>query len=68
MIFRFFEVVFSCMFFLNLFLFFKLPHRCPKQGGGVEATFGQCPKGSSFFLRIASPSQRLLILFFYNTK
>ena len=34
----------------------KLPQRCPKRGGGggVKATFGQCPKGSSFFLRITS--------------
>ena len=42
-------------FFLSL-LKQKLPQRCPKQGGGrgVKATFGQCPKGSSFFFRITS--------------
>ena len=42
-------------FFLSL-LKRKLPERCPKQGGGrgVKATFGQCPKGSSFFFRITS--------------
>ena len=39
-------------FFLSL-LKRKLPQRCPKQGG-VKATFGQCPKGSSFFFRITS--------------
>ena len=32
-LFRFFEVVFSGMFFLNMF-FLKLPQQCPKQGGG----------------------------------
>ena len=36
-------------FFLSL-LKRKLPQSCPKRGGGVKATFGQCPKGSSFFL------------------
>ena len=40
-------------FFLSL-LKRKLPQRCPKRGGGVKATFGQCPKGSSFFLRMSS--------------
>ena len=42
-------------FFLSL-LKRKLPQRCPKQGGwgGVKATFGQCPKGSSFFFRMTS--------------
>ena len=35
-------------FFLSL-LKQKLPQGCPKQGGGVKATFGQCSKGSSFF-------------------
>ena len=44
-------------FFLSL-LKRKLPQRCPKQGGGVKATFGQCPKGSSFFFRITSLSSK----------
>ena len=51
-----FEVVFSCTFFLNLFKQ-KLPQVCPKWvrgGGGVKATFAQCPKESSFFLGITS--------------
>ena len=42
----------------------KLPHRCPKQGGGVKATFGQCPKGSSFFLGMTSLMEREV--FFYK--
>ena len=29
----------------------QLPHRCLKQVDGVTATFGKCPRGSSFFLR-----------------
>ena len=28
----------------------ELPHGCPKWGGGVEATFGQCPKERRFFM------------------
>ena len=28
-----------------------------EMGGGVKATFGQCPKGSSFFLGITSLSK-----------
>ena len=49
-----FEVVFSCMFFVNLFRQ-KLPQGCPKRvGGGVKATFGQCPKVSGFFFRKTS--------------
>ena len=42
-------------FFLSL-LKRKLPQRCPKRGGGGKATFGQCPKGSSFFFVITSLS------------
>ena len=34
------------------------PTGVQNKGGGVKATFGQCLKGSSFFLRIASLSLR----------
>ena len=42
-------------FFLSL-LKRKLPQACPKRvgGGGVKATFGQCPKVSGFFLGMSS--------------
>ena len=45
-------------FFLGL-LKLKLTQWCLKRGGGVKATFGQCPKGSSFFFRITSLSKKV---------
>ena len=48
LVFRFFEVVFSCMFFQNLF-FFKLPHRYPKQGGGLRPLLDNVQKEAAFF-------------------
>ena len=53
-LFRFFEVVFSGMFFLFFLFFLSYPNDVQNRGGGVKATFGQCPKGSSFFLGITS--------------
>ena len=52
------------MFFLSL-LKQKLPQGCPKRvgGRGVKATFGQCPKVSSFFSRMSS----LMLLYLWKT-
>ena len=61
--------------YLNFGPLKKLPHGCPKWAdtkvtsqvskmrGGVKATFGQCPKVSSFFLGITSLSQSVTNLF-----
>ena len=39
----------GCFDLYNLNLIQKVPHNVQKKGGGVEATFGQCPKDTRFF-------------------
>ena len=61
-VFGYFEVVFCCTFSLNIFKT-KVTPSVSKTGGGVKATFGQCPKVNSFFLgmpfqRKAKPDQK----------
>ena len=56
-------------FFLSL-LKRKLPQRCPKHGGGVKATLGQCPKGSSFFFQDyfpRNPSYKMNLKMHYSS-